>query len=670
MERGEKIMKKYLSLVLALVLIATAIPFTALNASAAPTDMYMGDANGDGDVTAIDARITLQVAAGTKVVDVNTLARLDMDGNGTVTAFDARKVLQTAAGNIEKVPYDNGLPTPDELKEIVGMFGYEYDEEEDIFVTHLNPWQRQFGFADIYDDAAAYASMWYMTLKIDFEYNDLLWRLQWWKGQYGILEGAELGVYTKKPENKDFPFYKCAEDENLLSMYFEYYQNASQYNTGVPHFTRREQEHWWLTGFKFGVCNPTKNVIKATLIALDDTMADGIEEGLKNVTDKTGRPNGFKEYKPWVPIELQGYNFYTREKLDNGRTKFTVVWRDAGYLNFGEEHVCEFGEPRVIKQPTCVDDGVQRRTCTICNYEVDEAIPATGIHTFGAPVVTTAPNCVTEGVTKIPCIHCDYYKTGSVPATGVHTLGEEQVVTAPTCTEPGVGKKACANCEYYVTTIIPATGHDMAAEIVVTEPTCTEDGVKRANCKHCDYFKTEAIPATGHDMGAAVTTTQPTCVKAGVKTATCKNCEHTVTEAIPATGEHDMNDAVVEKAPTCTEAGTKKATCKNCDHYVVTPVAATGHDMNDATTVTEPTCTEAGVKKATCKNCDYYVETPVAATGHHMGDWTVVTAPTTEADGLKEKVCQNEGCDHKVTEPIAKLPVVEPEEPSVPDTDA
>ena len=663
-------MKKYLSLVLALVLIATAIPFTALNASAAPTEMYMGDANGDGDVTAIDARITLQVAAGTKDVDANTLARLDMDGNGTVTAFDARKVLQTAAGNIEKVPVDNGTLTPDELKSILLRFGYVYDPEQNIFYTDMNPWQRWFGFTDAYDSAAAYASMWYMTLKIDFEYNDLLWRLQWWKGQYGVLEGAELGVYTKKPENKDFPFYKCAEDPNRLTMYFEYYQTAKDYNNGNCLFIRQEQEHWWLTGFKFGVCNPTKNIVKATLIAENDIMADGIEEGLKNVTDKTGRPNGFKEYKQWIPIEMQGYNFYTREKLDNGRTKFTVVWRDAGYLNFGEEHVCEFGEPRVIKQPTCVDEGVQRRTCTICNYEVDEAIPATGIHTMGLPIVTTLPGCATEGVTKIPCIHCDYYETGSVPATGVHTLGEEQVVTAPTCTEPGVGKKVCANCEYYVTTIIPATGHDMAAPIVVTEPTCTEDGVKRANCKHCDYFKTEAIPATGHDMGAAVTTTQPTCVKAGVKTATCKNCEHTVTEAIPATGEHDMNDAVVEKAPTCTEAGTKKATCKNCDHYVVTPVAATGHDMNDATIVTEPTCTEAGVKKATCKNCDYYVETPVAATGHHMGDWTVVTAPTTEADGLKEKVCQNEGCDHKVTEPIAKLPVVEPEEPSVPDTDA
>ncbi len=450
-------MKKLVSLVLALVLIATAIPFTVLNATAAPTNMYMGDANGDGEVTAIDARTTLKVASGNEEVDYETFLRLDMDGNGEVTAIDARMVLQTAAGNMEKVPYDNGLPDPEELKDTLRLFGYEYDAEQNIFYTHLNPWQRQFGFADIYDTSAAYASMWYMTLKIDFEYDDLLWRLQWWKGQYGVLEGAELGVYTKKPQNKDFPFYKCAADEHLLEMYFEYYQNAAQYNTGEPLFTRYEQEHWWLTGFKFGVCDPTKNVLKASLIAWDDEMADGIEKGLKNVTDKTGRPNGFKEYKSWLPVELQGHNFYVREKLDDGRVMFTVVWKDAGYLNYGKEHVCEFGEPVIVKQPTCVDEGVQRRTCAICAYEVEEAIPAVpGKHTMSLPVVTTVPGCETEGKTKTKCIHCDYYETGTVPAIG-HNMGDWIVVTPPTTEAEGLMEKACKNrgCGHKESQVLP-----------------------------------------------------------------------------------------------------------------------------------------------------------------------------------------------------------------------
>ncbi len=557
-------MKKYLSLILALVIVVTAIPFTAINASAAT--MYKGDANGDGDVTAIDARTTLQVASGNKEVDAEVFSRIDMNGDGNITAIDARNVLKTASGAIEKVPVNSGIemPTPEELKDILFQFGYIYDEKQNIFYTDMNPWQRSFGFADIYDNAAAYAMMWYMTLKIDFEYEDLLWRLQWWKGQYGVLEGAELGVYTKDPTRPDLGFYKCASEEHLLEMYFEYYQTAKDYNEGNCLFIRERQEHWWLTGFKFGVCDPTKNVIKASLFIEDEKMADGIEKGLKNVTDKTGRPNGFKEYKTWLPIEVQGHNFYIREKLSDGRTKFTVVWKDAGYLNYGEEHVCDYGEPVVVKAPTCVDEGVQRRICTICEFQVEETIPATGEHTMGLPVVTTIPGCATEGATRTDCIHCDYFETGSVPATGLHIYGDIEVVTPPTCTDAGEGKKPCINCDHFVTETIPATGHDMNDAVVDVEPTCTAEGVEKATCKNCDYFETTPIPATGHDMDVATTVTEPTC----------------------------------------TTAGEEKAECKNCDHYELTPIPATGHDMSDWNTVTEPTTEADGLKEKVCQNAD------------------------------------------------------------------
>lgn len=219
--------------------------------------------------------------------------------------------------------------TPEERKAVLALAGYEYDAEQDIYYTHLNPWQRQFGFADIYDKAAPVTNMYYLTLKIDFRYKgeeDLLWRLQWWKGQYGILEGAELGVYTKKPHNTSQPFYKCAEDSNLLKMHFDYYHSLESFKASDILFTRYEQEHWWLTGFKFGAVNPKKNVVRATIYAKDDAMADGIEEGLKNVTDANGNPNGFAPYQEGVTET----DYYIR----NGN-KFTVVWYQAGYLNYG-----------------------------------------------------------------------------------------------------------------------------------------------------------------------------------------------------------------------------------------------------------------------------------------------------------------------------------------------
>ena len=229
--------------------------------------------------------------------------------------------------------------TPEERKYVLSLAGYEYDAEQDIFYTHLNPWQRHFGFTDLYDQAAPLTNMWYLTLKADFLYDDLLWRLQWWKGQYGVLEGAELGVYTKNPYDNS-GFYKCAEDEQLLTMVLDYYHSWEDYKNGNRLFTRAEQEHWWLTGFKFGVVQPKKCVVRATLYAYDDEMADGIEAALQNLTDGNNKltGKGFVPYKKGVTSK----DFYIR----NGN-RFSVVWSEVGYLNYNTYENPEEDNPDV-----------------------------------------------------------------------------------------------------------------------------------------------------------------------------------------------------------------------------------------------------------------------------------------------------------------------------------
>ncbi|MBR5246501.1 MAG: leucine-rich repeat protein [Clostridia bacterium] len=57
----------------------------------------IGDANGDGKVSAIDARWVLQYAAGMRELDEHYLKLTDVNNDGKVTAFDARKILQMAA---------------------------------------------------------------------------------------------------------------------------------------------------------------------------------------------------------------------------------------------------------------------------------------------------------------------------------------------------------------------------------------------------------------------------------------------------------------------------------------------------------------------------------------------------------------------------------------------
>ena len=259
------------------------------------------------------------------------IAPVNPNGSGSNSGSNSGSGLgSNGSSNLEKEfnHFLTHFDTPEERKHILSLAGYEYDAGQDIFYTHLNPWQRYFGFTDIYDEAAPITNMWYLTLKADFLYDDLLWRLQWWKGQYGVLEGAELGVYTKSPYDNS-GFYKCAEDEQLLTMVLDYYHSWADYQAGNRLFTRAEQEHWWLTGFKFGMVNPEKCVVRATLYAYDDEMADGIEAALQNLTDGDNKltNKGFVPYKKGITNK----DFYIR----NGN-RFSVVWYEAGYLNYSD----------------------------------------------------------------------------------------------------------------------------------------------------------------------------------------------------------------------------------------------------------------------------------------------------------------------------------------------
>ena len=57
-----------------------------------------GDTNGDGNISATDARIVLQAVAGTKVLSDEAKKTADVNCDGKITAVDARYILQIVAG--------------------------------------------------------------------------------------------------------------------------------------------------------------------------------------------------------------------------------------------------------------------------------------------------------------------------------------------------------------------------------------------------------------------------------------------------------------------------------------------------------------------------------------------------------------------------------------------
>lgn len=120
--------------------------------------------------------------------------------------------------------------------------GFDFDSKQGIFYNPKYPWQRNFGFCEIYDACAPITMMFYDTQRYKFDYEGKNWMIQVWKGQYGITSGAEIGVYTKSPDNP-VEFYSCASDEDCLKMSFDLYKKGELF------FHREDESHWWLTGF-------------------------------------------------------------------------------------------------------------------------------------------------------------------------------------------------------------------------------------------------------------------------------------------------------------------------------------------------------------------------------------------------------------------------------------
>ncbi|MBQ8767737.1 MAG: dockerin type I repeat-containing protein [Clostridia bacterium] len=111
-------MKKIISLVLATILVLTTFPMVAFAAE-------MGDVNADGKISAVDARIVLQVVAGLqKKTDLKNPDGADVNGDNEISAVDARVILQKVAGLNTETP-DTDKPSDSTLAQYIAVFNAE-----------------------------------------------------------------------------------------------------------------------------------------------------------------------------------------------------------------------------------------------------------------------------------------------------------------------------------------------------------------------------------------------------------------------------------------------------------------------------------------------------------------------------------------------------------------
>jgi len=168
------------------------------------------------------------------------------------------------------------------INKMTAPFGFVYHPHEDVFANTLDCWQRGFGYCKLYDESARYFNMIIDSLPVYFDYAGRTWLIEFWKGQYALNLGAEIGTYHAErivlEREYDIEIFHAAKDDEMLNLKFELIHRKRR-------FIRRQDRTWWLTGFYVGAWAKVKCIrLEATIGFPNEEMMDAFLSGLS----KTG----------------------------------------------------------------------------------------------------------------------------------------------------------------------------------------------------------------------------------------------------------------------------------------------------------------------------------------------------------------------------------------------
>lgn len=178
------------------------------------------------------------------------------------------------------------------------------------------------------------------------------------------------------------------------------------------------------------------------------------------------------------------------------------------------------------------------------------------------------------------------------------------------------------------------------------DATCTTDEILVKKCSVCGQSYTDNVnnkKKLNHDM-QFVKTVAPTCADDGYDLYKCSRCDYTEKKnPVPAiAGSHDWQFTKTV-APTCNEKGYDLYTCKKCNSTYkdnIQPINPSNHKFNKTNTVA-PTCTTGGYDVYTCERCgktEHRNEVPAVA-GNHIYQFTKTVAPTCTEQGYDVYTC-------------------------------
>lgn len=167
------------------------------------------------------------------------------------------------------------------LNELVYPYGYHFHCDCGFFSSTVDAPQRQAGYTWLYDYMAPRFQMVFDSLPVYFDYRGRTWLIEFWKGQYGINTGAEIGIYhadTIIPES-DYKtaWFSCADDHEMLDCSFRLCTRGNE-------CICNSERHWWLTAFLVGhFSSPSALTMESCISFPNREMLCAFVSGLKRI---------------------------------------------------------------------------------------------------------------------------------------------------------------------------------------------------------------------------------------------------------------------------------------------------------------------------------------------------------------------------------------------------
>lgn len=178
----------------------------------------------------------------------------------------------------------NLVPTNDKdskLNNDIITAGFAYSNQYDVFFSRKDALQREYGYCHLYDEAMPMVGMIVDCEPIYFDYNNKHWLIEFWKGQYGLATGAQIGVFNTangpiKAPGFNGIFYESISDDECFPIEFTLKKN----NKALIH---RSEVQWWLTGLKLGEFSTTSSLsLNIKLVFPNKNMCCAFVTGLIN----------------------------------------------------------------------------------------------------------------------------------------------------------------------------------------------------------------------------------------------------------------------------------------------------------------------------------------------------------------------------------------------------